>query len=221
MARVPFDGVLSTPASVDGYIQISSGPTTIFKFFVDTMKSLGVRPSAVSIGDIGCGPCIDYAYLQTTYPKANIHGYEASPLMLEKAIQYINPDKTTLTQATIPDFSIPYHRHDLTISCLSLNSLPAAEDMWNTINQITAPGGDFFVFDLVRMEDYAQCEEAVTNLCLNLTPQSKADFISGLQAAYIKEEVEQQLADIGMNATVSVIEFNFGIQFLLVQGKAR
>lgn len=221
MARIPFNGVMDTPASVDGYIGIELAIPNASYFFVELLGGMSIRPGATQIADLGCGPCTTYEALAGIYPQAHITGIEASALMLEKAVEYINPSNTSLVQSTIPDFSLPYHKYDLILSYLVLYGLNQADDLWNTINQIAAPGADFVIFDLVRVEDSAACKAIAQALIPEATPQAKSDFISGLQAAYTKEEVEQQLADVGMNATVSVIESVPDVKFLLVQGKAR
>jgi trans-aconitate methyltransferase len=221
MARIPFNGVMDTPASVDGYIGIVLMPQNPASLFVELLGGMSIRPGATQIADLGCGPCMTYENLAELYPQAYITGIEASALMLEKAVEYINPSNTLLIQSTIPDFSLPYHKYDLVLSCLVLDGLAQANDLWNTINQIAAPGADFVIFDLVRVENSAECEAIAQALIQEATPQAKSDFISGLQAAYTKEEVEQQLAAVGMNATVSIIEAVPDVKFLLIQGKAR
>lgn len=221
MARIPFNGVMDTPASVDGYIGIGLMPQNPASFFVELLGNLNIRPSATQIADLGCGPCTTYKDLAIIYPQAHITGIEASPLMLEKAVSYIDPSNTLLIQSTIPDFSLPYHKYDLVLSCLVLDGLTQPVDLWNTINQIAAPGADFVVFDLVRVENSAECEAIAQTLVPEATPQAKADFISGLQAAYTKEEVEQQLADVGLSAAVTIFEAVPDVKFLLIQGKAR
>lgn len=202
MARIPETEVMNDPASVDAYAEITFGGGMANYL----MAKLTSTTDNLNIADIGCGPCGYYSQLVTTYPNSVFTGYEASSLMLEKASLSVNPEKVTLVNSFIPDAELPANAYDIILSSLFLHQLPDPAPCWNTINQIGKTGAKFYVFDLLRVEDSDACWAIVEGMTPNAPDVFKTDFYNTLRASFTVEEIQQQLSDAGLTATIETEE---------------
>lgn len=202
MARIPETEVMNDPSSVDAYtLETQYGGLASY-----LMQRLAPSESTLSIADIGCGPCGYYNQLVSTYPNSVFTGYEASTLMIEKANLVVNPEKVTLVNSFIPDATLPSQTYDIVISSLFLHQLPDPAPCWNTIKQIGKPGAKFYVFDLLRVEDSATCWGIVNGFTPTAPDVFKTDFYNTLRASFTVEEIQQQLLDAGLVATIETEE---------------
>lgn len=202
MARILEAEVMNDPASVDAYTAVTSTGGLGIKISTKLAGSVEI----LQIADIGCGPCGYYAPLLTMYPNASFTAYEASSLMLEKAAIAIRGKKVTLVNSFIPDASLPTQAFDLVISSLFLHQLPDPAPCWNTIKQIGKPGAKFVIFDLLRVEDSGTCWGIVNGMTDGAPEVFKTDFYNTLRAAFTVEEIQQQLIDAGLTATIETQE---------------
>lgn len=198
MARIPETEVMNDPTSVDEYTQMTQDgglTNALIIKLIPTTENL-------NIADIGCGPCGYYNQLVDTYPNSVFTGYEASALMLEKANLVVDKTKVTLVNSFIPDAALPANTYDIVLSSLFLHQLPEPAPCWNTIKQIGKTGAKFYVFDLLRVEDSDACWNIVNGMTPEAPEVFKTDFYNTLRASFTVEEIQQQLSDAGLIATI-------------------
>jgi trans-aconitate methyltransferase len=217
MPRVPENEVMSDLVEVEAYTSVA-GSGGLSLFFVQNLSENIPSEGIATIGDLGCG-CFGYAkLLEDTYEKALITGYDASSLMLVEAQKRINPSRTNVLQKYIPDSSLPSNSYDLVISSLCLHQLLEAATLWDTVKHVGKPGGAFAVFDLLRVED----EETAWGVINSVTPETgslfKELFKSSLRAAYTLEELEAQLAQANLTATLTVQELSHNFKVVTIIG---
>ncbi len=190
---------MNDPASVDGYT-LATQEGGLANHFVPFLES---NSAELQIADIGCGN-IGYANkLEKIYPNANFFGYDASELMLEKAEQFVSPNRYTLTKVSPSDIEIPSNTFDIIISSLLLHQYLDPSVMWDTIKRIGKPGSKFFVFDLLRVEDETTCNDIVKNFSPEIsTSEFQKDYFNTLRAAFTVEEIQQQLLYADLTATI-------------------
>jgi SAM-dependent methyltransferase len=214
MPRIPETEVMNDPASVDAYTEVTFGggmANYLMEKLISTTDNL-------NIADIGCGPCGYYDELLNIYPNSVFTGYEASALMLEKAALAVNPEKVTLVNSFIPDATLPTNTYDIVLSSLFLHQLPDPAPCWDTIKQIGKTGAKFYVFDLLRVEDSDACWAIVNGMTPNTPSVFKQDFYNTLRASFTVEEIEQQLLDAGLTATITTEEIYPNCSVVYVKG---
>jgi SAM-dependent methyltransferase len=204
MPRIIETEVMTDQASVDAYTSMTKQPPNLVSAFL--IPTLLANQSVLKIADIGCGPCGYHQELYSVYPNATIDAYEASAPMLVEAANLINPQKTTLVEAFLPDYPLPQAQYDIVWASIFLHQLPDAAVAWDAIKQLGKPGASFIVFDLIRVEDETTCWGIVNGFTPD-TPQAfKQDFVNSLRASFIVSEIEQQLTTSGLTATITTEE---------------
>ncbi len=193
---------MNDPASVDAYTEITAlGGLANF-----LMSKLNPSNDNLNIADIGCGPCGYYNELLNIYQNSVFTSYDASALMLEKAKLVVNPEKVTLVNSFIPDASLPANTYDIVLNSLFLHQLPNPAPCWDTIKQIGKKGAKFYAFDLLRVEDSDACWAIVNGMACGSPSVFQQDFYNTLRASFTVEEIEQQLLDAGLVATIETQE---------------
>ena len=216
MPRIIETEVMTDQASVDAYTLMTKQPPNLVSAFL--MPTLQTSSSVLKIADIGCGPCGYHQELYSVYPNATIDAYEASAPMLVEAANLINPQKTTLVEAFLPDYSLPQAQYDIVWASVFLHQLPDAAIAWNAIKQLGKPGAKFIVFDLIRVEDETTCWDIVNGFTPDAPQAFKQDFFNSLRASFVVTEVEQQLATAGLTATIATQEAYPGCSVMTIRG---
>jgi ubiquinone/menaquinone biosynthesis C-methylase UbiE len=214
MARILETEVMNDSASVDAYTQatLSGGIGACI------LNKLEQNNSSLSIADIGCGNCGYYEQLVSNFPNASFTGYEASSLMLQKAAIATRNKKVKLVNSFIPDLSLPTQSYDLVISSLFLHQLADPTSCWNTIKQLGKIGSKFAVLDLLRVEDSDACWDIVNGTVADASDVFKTDFYNTLRAAFTVEEIQQQLLDAGLIATIETQEIYPNCSVIYITG---
>jgi ubiquinone/menaquinone biosynthesis C-methylase UbiE len=206
---------MNDPASVDGYTLATQGGglANHFMFFLESNSAY------LEIADIGCGNWAYVSSLASTYPNANLFGYDASALMLDKAREIIPQDKCTITQVSPSDAEIPSANFDIVISSLLLHQYLDPMVMWNTIARIGKTGSQFYVYDILRVEDADICNDIVQNFSPEVaTAEFKNDYFNTLRAGFLVPEIEQQLTNAGLTATITTEELYQNLVVVYVKG---
>ena len=215
MARIPETEVMNEPASVDGYTLATQGGG-MANFL---MGKLITSTDSLVIADIGCGNLAYAQSLETIYPNSTFIGYDASALMLQKAQEIINPNKFTLVQVSPNDSEIPSANFDIVISSLLLHQYLDPMVMWNTIARIGKTGSQFYVYDILRVEDADICNDIVQNFSPEVaTAEFKKDYFNTLRAGFLVPEIEQQLLDASLTATITTEEVYPNLVVVYVKG---
>lgn len=215
MARIPETEVMNDPASVDGYTLATQNGGLANHF----MPFLETNAGYLVIADIGCGNAGYAPQLELIYPNASFFGYDASALMLEKAQQFVSPNRYTLTQVSPSDAEIPSANFDIVISSLLLHQYLDPMVMWNTIARIGKTGSQFYVYDILRVEDADICNDIVQNFSPEIaTAEFKNDYFNTLRAGFLVPEIQQQLLDAGLTATIETKEIYPNLVVVYITG---
>jgi SAM-dependent methyltransferase len=216
MPRIVEAEVMTDQASVDAYTSMTKQPPNLVSAFL--IPTLLANQSFLKIADIGCGPCGYHQELYSVYPNAAIDAYEASAPMLVEAAKLINPQKTTLVSAFLPDYPLPQEQYDIVWASIFLHQLPDAAVAWDAIRQLGKPGASFIVFDLIRVEDETTCWGIVNGFIPDAPQAFKQDFVNSLRASFIVSEIEQQLTIAGLTATIKTQEVFQNCSVMTIQG---
>lgn len=216
MPRIIETEVITDQTSVDAYTLMTKQPPNLVSTFL--IPTLLTNQASLKIADIGCGPCGYHQELYSVYPNATIDAYEASAPMLVEAANLINPQKTNLVQAFLPDYPLPQTQYDIVWASVFLHQLPDAAIAWNAIKQLGKPGAEFIVFDLIRVEDETTCWDIVNGFTPEAPQAFKQDFFNSLRASFIVSEVEQQLAAAGLTATITTQEVFSNCSVMTIRG---
>jgi ubiquinone/menaquinone biosynthesis C-methylase UbiE len=215
MARIPETEVMNDPASVDGYT-LATQAGGLANLLMNKLPKIN---DELNIADIGCGNWAYVSSLASFFPNANLFGYDASALMLDKARDIIPPSKCTLTEVSPSDVEIPSNNFDIVISSLLLHQYLDPMVMWNTIKRIGKVGSTFYMFDLLRVEDEAICNDIVKNYAPPIsTVEFQKDYFNTLRASFTVEEIQQQLLDAGLVATIQTEEIYPNCSVVYVTG---
>jgi len=214
MARILEVEVMNDPASVDAYTAVTSTGGLGIKISTKLAGSV----ESLQIADIGCGNCGYYSYLNTLYPNSFFTAYDASSLMLEKAAKTTGLHRIKLVNSYIPDSTLPNNNFDLVISSLLLHQLPDHSALWQTIKQIGKTGAKFVVFDLLRVEDSNEAWAVVNETTEQAPDVFKKDFFNSLRAAFTLEEIQQQLLEAGLVATIETQEIYPNCSVIYITG---
>lgn len=216
MPRIIETEVITDQTSVDAYTLMTKQPPNLVSTFL--IPTLLTNQASLKIADIGCGPCGYHQELYSVYPNATIDAYEASMPMLVEAANLINPQKTNLVQAFLPDYPLPQAQYDIVWASIFLHQLPNATIAWDAIKQLGKPGASFIVFDLIRVEDETTCWDIVNGFTPDAPQAFKQDFFNSLRASFIVSEVEQQLATAGLTATIETQEVFSNCNVITIRG---
>jgi SAM-dependent methyltransferase len=216
MPRIIETEVMTDQASVDAYTSMTKQPPNLVSAFL--IPTLQTNSSTLKIADIGCGPCGYHQELYNVYPNATIDAYDASAPMLVEAAKLINPQKTTLVEAFLPNYPLPQAQYDIVWASVFLHQLPDAAVAWDAIKQLGKPGASFIVFDLIRVEDETTCWGIINGFTPDAPQAFKQDFFNSLRASFTVNEIEQQLLDAGLTATITTEEVYPNLVVVYVKG---
>jgi SAM-dependent methyltransferase len=220
MPRIVETEVMTDQASVDAYTSMTKQqPNLVSNFLIPKLiPTVLANQSVLKIADIGCGPCGYHQELYSVYPNATIDAYDASAPMLIEAANLINPQKTTLVEAFLPNYPLPQAQYDIVWASMFLHQLPDAAVAWDAIKQLGKPGASFIVFDLMRVEDETTCWGIVEGFTPDAPQAFKQDFFNSLRASFIVSEIEQQLTTSGLTATIATKEVFTNCSVMTIQG---
>jgi len=124
-----------------------------------------------------------------------------------------------LVQVSPDDSEIPSENFDVVISSLLLHQYLDPMVMWNTIKRIGKKSSKFYVFDILRVEDADICNDIVENYTPQIaTTEFKKDYFNTLRAGFLVSEIEQQLTDAGLTATITTEEVYPNLVVVYVTG---
>jgi ubiquinone/menaquinone biosynthesis C-methylase UbiE len=220
MSRVLEQELMVGDAQVAQYAEACAHPALYGGLAIHAIRRLDVDESITSIADIGCGPCVYHSELYTAFPSAMITAYDASPKMLDKAAEYIDPKRTTLCQSSIHAISESAVKFDFVFSSLVLHQLADPLQLWAAVKLLGRSGAGFAIFDLLRVEGEA-ADEAVDAF----TPGGIfgetfcGDFKNSLRAAFTLDEIAQQLQQAGIVAATQQIDIAHGVALICITGR--
>jgi SAM-dependent methyltransferase len=152
--------------------------------------------------DLGCGPG-DIAFrLATAWLGWTVLGLDGAAAMIDLAMA--DPrhralgGRVSFRQARLPEAGPVSARFDLILSNSLLHHLADPLDLWRAAVRYAAPGARLFVMDLLRPKGRDDAADLVARHAAGEPDVLQRDFYNSLLAAYRGDEVEAQLAGIGL-----------------------
>jgi SAM-dependent methyltransferase len=222
MQRTPEPELMEEAAQVKAYAaaDFNAGDEAVVERLAALASAAGINldttPGALLV-DLGCGPGNISLRLLERFPSARVVGIDGSAAMLQVAEQRrgrLSPAaaaRLSFLQEILPSPALaaaPLARHcQAVVSNSLLHHLHRPEVLWEAVQQLAAPGGFVYLRDLRRPLDSAAAEAL---LALHL-PQAPAvlqrDYLASLHAAFTPEDVEAQLASVGLTElTVAALD---------------
>ena len=197
MQRVPEPELMDDAAQARAYAEADFEEP--HDAFVDLLRDRlpGLAPSGVAL-DLGCGPG-DVTYrFAAALPGWRVDGIDGSEPMIVLARQDARAEavgeRARFACVRLPEGAPPGARYDLVFSNSLLHHLADPMHLWEAIARNAAPGGRFFVMDLLRPGSRARATELVDQYAAGEPDVLRHDFHASLLAAYRVDEVEAQIA---------------------------
>jgi ubiquinone/menaquinone biosynthesis C-methylase UbiE len=189
--------------------------------FAEEIAASVAAPS-VCLLDLGCGPGDILIRIRQKAGSWNLFGLDMSPRMLAYAMKAekarCGPDQCPINwiagDAKRTGFADDFF--DVVICNSALHHFEDALVFWREVKRIIKPNGFVFLRDLRRPSDLDTARSLVKRHVGREPKVVQAHYLSSLQSAYTKTEVERQLAHVGF-AGLSVIELED--RYLDVKGK--
>lgn len=172
-------------------------------YFVELFEEQFPEKIDSAVLDLGCGPADVTIRIARAFPDCRIYGVDGANRMLQFARNQIDHqmlhERIKLIHALLPDVDLPLKSFDTIISNSLLHHLGDPMLMWQMINEYSKPGSRVFIMDLYRPESGTQAEMMVNKYSAGEPNILQKDFFNSLLAAYRVSEIEQQLADAGID----------------------
>ena len=164
-----------------------------------------------TIVDLGCGTADYLVTLQQEFPKLNITGYDGSQPMIDVALKNISGTDIKVICSTFDTITTTA---DCAISTNTLHHVHEPLMFWKTITNIS---NKIFVLDLVRPENITIAQTIVETMAPHEPTIFKKDFLNSLRAAFTKEELEEQVKNLGL--TVAIEGSDGFLQIAIIYGE--
>ncbi len=153
--------------------------------------------------DLGCGPGDITHRFAVRFPKSSVIGVDGSAEMIRLAnerrvCESEFRDRITFIKGIIPGAVIPEGPYSAIVSNSLLHHLHRPEELWQTVSQYTSSGSKIFIADLFRPVSREDARRIVEKYSSGEPDILRRDFYNSLLAAFTPQEIEQQLARIGL-----------------------
>ncbi len=179
--------------------------------FVDLFTERHSDYTPTQVLDLGCGPGDVTMRFARRFGSTRVVGVDGSPAMLAAGQPVLKREpalaaRIDLVQGYLPGAALPSGPYDAVISNSLLHHLDDPLVIWNAIKAHGAAGARVFVMDLMRPDSRATAEAMVEQHAAGEPEVLRHDFFHSLLAAYTIDEVQQQLAQVELQAlTVEAI----------------
>ena len=190
--------------------------TNILRHFENVFPDLPEQACAI---DLGCGSADITIRVARLYSGWQIDALDGSAAMLahgRHAIKSAGLEHCVcLKQSVLPDKRLPVKHYDIVVSNSLLHHLHDPQVLWDTIKSIAKPGAYVFIADLRRPHRQADLIQLVEEYAGDEPDILRQDFYNSLFAAFMPEEVRQQLRQAALS-NFQVVEL--GNRHLTVYG---
>ena len=207
MKRIPESELMNDPTQVLAYAGANFDEP--HEMFMDELQR--VFPEVTGrVLDLGCGAADISIRFAKRFADCQIDGIDGAPRMLEQAQQAVTQARLErqicLFEGLLPSVQLPYNHYDIIISNSLLHHLHTPSVLWESIKRFGKLGSQIFIMDLLR-PDTTQAAKQITETYVSGEPKIlQTDFFNSLCAAFLPEEVTEQLRDAGLQQlTVEVI----------------
>jgi ubiquinone/menaquinone biosynthesis C-methylase UbiE len=206
MERIPEPQLMDTEEQVRAYAEADFEAP--HQEFADSLVSWLGTPSGGRAIDLGCGPGDITRRVARSLVDWQIQGIDGGRNMLEWAQQETRMsglvDRVRFSHHLLPDPELPVGQADLVFSNSLLHHLENPGVLWETLQQVGAPGCALYIMDLRRPATRDEAQALVQAYSGQEPEILQVDFFNSLLAAYTEEEVRAQLSLAGLE-TLQVI----------------
>ncbi len=200
MERIPEPQLMDTEEQVRAYAHADFEAP--HQEFADSLVSwLGAVLPGRAI-DLGCGPGDITRRVARALADWKIHGIDGGRNMLDQAREETRKagldDRVQFSHHLLPEPDLPVGTADLVFSNSLLHHLDDPRVLWETLQQVGAPGCAVYIMDLRRPATREEARDLVDAYCGQEPEVLLVDFFNSLLAAYTEEEVQIQLATAGL-----------------------
>ncbi len=217
MKRTPEPELMNDPAQAVAYARADfAEPHERFvSLFGERFPGLEI---AGEVLDLGCGPADIAIRFARAHPRCRILGVDGAAAMLAEGERLIGAagmdGRIRLYEACLPVEDLPGAPFDAVISNSLLHHLHDPQVLWTAVRRFARPGSPVFVMDLRRPSSPEVVEDLVKEYAAGEPAILQRDFRNSLHAAFLPEEVAEQLRRAGLDLTVEAI----GDRHLIVYG---
>ncbi len=155
------------------------------------------------IVDLGCGPGNITLRLARALPGHEIIGVDGSEAMLALARRRVREGQSLrFLEAILPGEQLPSRAYGAVISNSLLHHLPDPAVLWESIARIATPGAPVFIGDLRRPGSPEEARALMERYTAGEPELLREDFLASLHAAFVADEVREQLAAAGLDLEV-------------------
>jgi ubiquinone/menaquinone biosynthesis C-methylase UbiE len=196
MLRVPEPELMNDPAQAKAYAEADfAEPHQAFvQYFRDRFPDFDQG----EVADLGCGAADVIVRFARAYPRAMITGVDGAEAMLEFGRRRIEEaglsDRISLVRCVLPSAALAVRHFDVVLSNSLLHHLDDPRVLWQTVSAVGRPGARVQVMDLKRPDSPLEAERLVELYAKEAPAILRRDFYNSLRAAYVAEEVLEQLA---------------------------
>jgi len=153
--------------------------------------------------DLGCGAADIAIRFARMYPTAKIDAVDGAQNMLKQAQIFIEreslQDQISLHHKRLPNCELANKNFDAIMSNSLLHHLHEPQHLWSTIRKYAIAETAIFICDLFRPESTQQANHLVEQYASSEPDILRRDFYNSLLAAFIPNEVHDQLSVAGLH----------------------
>ena len=218
MKRIPEPELMDDELQAKAYSEadFDVGHSKIIQLMDEVFNSIDISGEIL---DVGCGPGDVTFRVASRFPKAKITGVDGAQAMItlannRKEYEGDAINRVDFIKAMLPANTVPKKKYDLILSTSFLHHLHQPEILWQIINEYSRPGTRIFVADLIRPESNNAAQQIVNEFASNEPDVLKEDYYNSLLAAFVPEEVEEQLHRAGLKQLSVHVD-----RYLIVHGE--
>lgn len=201
MLRTPEPELMLDPEQAVAYAEADFSESD--ERFVQRFRQLFGSSLAGEIMDLGCGPGNIALRMAVAFPACVITGVDGSMAMLEiarnRAAQLPSaPARIHFMEAPLPSSALPTGKATAVVSNSLLHHLHDPLVLWQTLEQVAAPGAAVLIADLRRTETTEAAQQIVDTYARGAPEILREDFYNSLLAAFEVDEVKSQLETAGL-----------------------
>lgn len=201
MQRIPEPELMNEAEQAQAYLD-ADFEESHNRFITLLGDKLASMPNSGDCLDLGCGPGDITRRFARAFPSWQIDAVDGSPAMLRLAEEQNTAASLTerirYFELLLPADEFPLPEYQLVMSSSVLHHLADPQALWSTIKRAAAPGAAVFVMDLFRPACEADARALVERDASDEPEVLQRDFYNSLLAAYLPEEVEEQLQAAGL-----------------------
>ncbi|ADJ27376.1 class I SAM-dependent methyltransferase [Nitrosococcus watsonii] len=208
MERIPEPELMDDKTQARAYAEADfSEPNS---HFIELLR--GAFPADALSGyvlDLGCGPGDITLRVARAWPSCIVHGVDGAAAMLHYGQQAVSKTRlkarVKFVHGRLPAVRLPRKQYDVLISNSLLHHLLEPAILWNCLKRYGVRGAPVFIMDLCRPATRSEAVALVDQYAADEPEILQRDFFNSLLAAFKPEELQEQLAQAGLDSLEVVV----------------